>query len=223
MRKRERIPAMICLLLGLLLVSACGGIRGPGGPSPGSKASDPAGSQPSQEESPPADWERVTPRDAEAYLETNSRILSVRSAKDSQTVFTEKDIQESLDERGLGDYPITWNYSMEGQFSEETGVKDSSPAKHPTYSTFYISEDDEYWTIFVVDGFVMAIPVTYNLLSERTAQVILSESDTIMSYDSVSNRFFETLPDGSQLMVKKVDRIDAETLEKLTREAIDDL
>ena len=51
---------------------------------------------------------------------------------------------------------------------------------------------------------------------------IRDRSNTVMSYDGTTNRFYETIPNKSSLIVKTVDRIDAETLENLTIGAIDE-
>ena len=48
--------------------------------------------------------------------------------------------------------------------------------------------------------------------------VILSETDTITSYDSSTNKFYVNIPKESQTVIKTVSKIDAETIEKLTNE-----
>ena len=53
--------------------------------------------------------------------------------------------------------------------------------------------------------------------------VVISESATITSYDSTTNKFYEIIPDSSMLIVKTVSRIDAETLDNLTFGGIDAL
>ena len=45
----------------------------------------------------------------------------------------------------------------------------------------------------------------------------------ISSYDSTTNKFYINVPKESQAVIKTVERIDAETLEKLTGEEIDKL
>ncbi len=218
MEKTIALSITVLLLLSLLFMVSCKS-QDPGDDARGSGDSQPLES----EVSPPQELEHVTARDADAYFEANSQVISVKPAKDSDAVFTESEITENLLERGFGDYPITSDYSMDGEYFEATEISGMSSDKHPTYRTFFISEAEDYWTIFVVDGFVVAIPVSYNLQSELDVQVVLSESATVMSYDSVTNKFFETIPNESELIVKTVDRINAETLEKLDMEAIDNL
>ena len=69
----------------------------------------------------------------------------------------------------------------------------------------------------------MANPVTYNLQSKLDAQVIISENESVVSYDSTTNMFYETIPDKSALIVKRLKQIDAESLGKLNNEGIDKL
>lgn len=73
----------------------------------------------------------------------------------------------------------------------------------------------------MINGSVVANPVSFNIQSELSVQVIISEKDTVTSYDSTTNKFFETIPDESVLLVITVDRIDAETLNSLTIGEID--
>ena len=111
---------------------------------------------------------------------------------------------------------------MTGDYSEATEISQGSSTKHPTYQTYYVSKNGDVWTIFMINGAIMANPVSYNIQSDLDAQVILSESNTVMSYDGTTNGFYETIPNKSSLIVKTVDRIDAETLENLTIGAIDE-
>lgn len=164
----------------------------------------------------------VTPPDADSYFEDNATILSKIDANDSTTVTTEAETCDTLAERGLDEYPITTEYSMTGDYSEATEISQGSSTKHPTYQTYYVSKNGDVWTIFMINGAIMANPVSYNIQSDLDAQVILSESNTVMSYDGTTNRFYETIPNKSSLIVKTVDRIDAETLENLTIGAIDE-
>lgn len=69
----------------------------------------------------------------------------------------------------------------------------------------------------------MANPVSFNAESELGVQLIIAESEVISCYDSQSNMFYETIPNETELIVKVVDRIDTETLDRLTVEVIKEL
>lgn len=165
----------------------------------------------------------VAPRDADAYFSSNATVISVVNAKDSKEVLSEAETHALLTGRGFTTFPITYEYSMKGSYSEATEVQSSSSKKHPSYQTYHITQAGDVWTIFVVNGSVMANPASYNMQTEQPVQVILSETDTITSYNGTANKFYETIPNASALVVKTVERIDIQTLEQLTYGAIDAL
>lgn len=165
----------------------------------------------------------VSTKDADEYYKNNSRVISEINAQDSDKVSSEKDIKRNLDERGFNNYPITYEYSMDGQYSDSPEISDSSDEQHPMYTTYYVTENGDVWTIIEVNGTIIANPVFYNEQSQLPAQLIISETDSVVSYDSSKNKFYETVPNKLALIVKKVNKINAETLEKLTIEEIDRL
>lgn len=165
----------------------------------------------------------VTSVDAESYFEDNSNILTVINVNDSDSVPTEAEVCDNLCNRGFVEYPIITEYSMEGEYYTATNISDSSSTKHPIYQTNYITTSGDIWTIFVINGAVMANPVSFNIESGLDVQMLISESFSVTSYDSASNKFYETIPNASEVIVKTVGRIDIETLDKLTIEAIGEL
>ena len=158
----------------------------------------------------------VTPPDAEDYYSNNSQIVSEIDAKGSEKVNTEEEACTILESRNFVDYPITTEYSMDGDYSDTVDISKTSSEKHPIYQTYYRSENGELWTIFLINGAVMANPVSYNLQSGMVVQVIVSESNTVTSYDSTTNRFYETIPSAGALVVITIGKIDSESLDSLT-------
>lgn len=161
--------------------------------------------------------------DAEEYFENNSEVMSEINAKDSKDVKTEKETVEELATRGFKDLAITTEYDMEGEYITEKDISDSSTDKHPIYIMMYATDIGDIWSIVVINGCVVANPISYNMQSTREALLIISETDTVMSYDNVTNKFFETKPSESELIVKKVNKIDVKTLKTLTIEELDKL
>lgn len=166
---------------------------------------------------------KVTPRDADAYYESNSAIISKVNAQESETVHTEAETYENISDRGFTQYTITSEYSIDGEYYPAADISDEASTKHPIYETYYVTAAGDIWTIFEINGVIMANPVSYNMQSDLGVQVIISESDTVISYDGATNQFYTTIPNESALIVKTVGRIDAESLEKLTIEEIDGL
>lgn len=166
---------------------------------------------------------RVQAPDADEYFNQKSQIISEIDADSSDSVETEKDVKSRIEERGFSEYPITSDYSMDGEVVTETEITSDSSEKHPMYQSYHMTANRDLWIIYSINGAVMANPVSYNMQSGRDVQILLSESDTVMSYDSTKNKFYETIPNTSELIVIRVDRIDVKTLENYTIEVIDGL
>ena len=81
----------------------------------------------------------------------------------------------------------------------------------------------DIWTIFVINGVVIANPASFNLESELEAQLLFSETKELTSYDDETNKFYVTIPKETAAIVKTVEKIDAETLDKWTIEEIKEL
>lgn len=163
------------------------------------------------------------PSEADEYYWNNSEVIKVIDVKESKDLLTEKQVIDILEERGFIDYPITYEYSIDGEYDDTTEVSENSTDKHPMYMTYYMSEVGEVWTIFVINGTIIANPASFNLESNLEAQLLISESEELTSYDSETNKFYVTIPKESVAIVKIVEKIDAKTLEKLTIEEISKL
>lgn len=161
--------------------------------------------------------------DADAYYEQNSTIISVVDANASEDVQTEKEVLEDLENRGFSDTSVFTDYDMDGTFHEEIEIGDMPADKHPKYMAYYITENEEVWTLIWINGKIMANPVSYNMQSKLPAQLVISETEIINGYDNHTGKFYETIPNDNALIVKVVDSIDKDLLERLTIEEIDKL
>lgn len=168
-----------------------------------------------------AAWEVKS--EADVYYESNSTVIDVIDAEESEDVPTETEVKALLEERGFDDYPITYDYSIQGTYSGDTEVTEGSTSRHPMYQTFYLSESGEAWVLYVINGSIYANPVSFNLESDLGVMLLISETETLTSYDDTSNKFYVTIPYETEMIVKIVDRIDAEILESLTIEEINKL
>lgn len=165
---------------------------------------------------------KTEPADVEEFYKKKSKIVASYDVKTSESIQSEKQATGDFSDRGFTQYPVSYDYSMDGKYVKDQ-VATNAKEQHPIYQTYYTSANDELWTIIVVNGSIIANPVSYNLQSERGVQFIVSESDVITGYDSVNNVFYETIPSESELVVYVVDKIDAETLDALTVEVISGL
>lgn len=163
------------------------------------------------------------PIDADSYFRNNSSIVSEIRVNDSNNVSTEMEVYNNFAGRGFQVSCIETEYSMDGTYYSTKFISNTSQEKHPIYQMEYVAENGSVWTILEINGTVMAYPVSYNMQSSSNVQVIISEKDTVMSYDSRTGKFYETIPKESELIVKKASRIDVETIENLTDGEIDKL
>ena len=170
---------------------------------------------------PPSSYE-ITPPDADEYFRNNATIIAELDINDSNEVRTEAEAYNNFADRGFTENPITTEYAMDGKYYRAAEISRSS-SKHPIYQTHYISANGDIWMIFEINGVLMANPLSYNDQSESEVLVVISESATVTSYDSTTNKFYETIPNESELIVKTVSGIDAETLDNLTFGGIDAL
>ncbi len=161
------------------------------------------------------------------YYEQTSNVVKVFDAAEATNVLTEAEVTAQLEERGFNKFPITYEFDMDGNEIENEDDEDEmeanaeSQGKHPMYQTIYQTGNGMIWTIYVVNGAVAALPVSYNWESGKTAEVIVSESDQLITYDPDENRYFVTEPLNSAVLLIKVPKVDAETIEKLTAEELD--
>lgn len=172
---------------------------------------------------PSPDPYEVESIDAEEYFNNNSKVIASFDAATSSNVTTEAETYTNLTGRGFSMEPITTSFDVNGNFLDEVEISGSSSTKHPMYVTVYITQGGDFWSIVEINGKVFAYPISYNSESTLGVPTMISESDTVISYDGVTNKFFEISPYASTMIVKTVDRIDAETIEKLTKREIDAL
>ena len=159
------------------------------------------------------------PSEAESYYMENAEVIEIINVNDSEEVLPETEAISLLEERGFFDCPVTYDYTIGGTYEPGEG-KDNSAVKHPMYNTYYINKNNEAWTIYVINGSVFAYPASFNLESTLGVELIVSESETLISYDGDKNQFIVTKPNETGAIVRVVDKINAETLDMLTIEEL---
>ena len=193
----------------------------PDNPAPAAVETVPAVAETVPDDNEPVPAGEPLVEDLDRYFMERGQLTAKIKADESETVHTGAEIVTGMKERGITQYPVTSEYAMDGAFSEEADVSADAGVKHPMYTTYYVASNGDIWTINDVNGCLTAYPVTYHVNSEPQIQVVFSETEKIMSYDSTTNCFYETIPDPSVLVVKIVERIDAETLDRISTEGID--
>lgn len=161
----------------------------------------------------PDDYE-VPPVDADAFFGENAEIVAEIPAATAGR--TEAEAYANLTGRGFTMAPIEAEYDMNGTLGDLKEIAANGTDKHPIYTTYFLSDTGDVWSVFEINGAVMAIPLSYNTEYMPNVQVAFSETDTVTSYDSVLNKFYVTKPFETALDVKVVTRIDAATLNTIS-------
>lgn len=159
---------------------------------------------------------------AEEYYKENAEIVYVVDVT-SETCLSEAEVTTLLADKGFKDYPITYNYSLSGDFDNDQESDPSSNVKHPMYGTYYVSKNNEIWYVTVVGKEIYANPLSFNIQTERKVPTMLSTSDLMIGYDDEKDKLYTVIPKDSAMILVKVDDINAEVLDGLTIEEVDKL
>ena len=205
-----------CALLTFALILILGGRSGS---SSGGGSGSSGGSGGVFEKSSTTDEAEETV-DAGTYYQEIGDVISITGADGSEKVPTEGEVRKILTDRGFDRYEITTGYSISGEYLGDKPIGDTG-TKHPLYETYFMSESGMLWSVEVIDGSLFAYPASYNLESGKDVLAIVSEKDSIIGYDSETNQYFEYVPKKTAAVVIKVETIDAEHLNQLTKEEID--
>lgn len=220
---KRPLACILCILVLISLAAALTGCLGLAGLI--------AGSQPKETPSPaapakPAPVETVPGEDtleqvdAAAYFAQRARVLSVTDAADPDRTLTEAEACALLKDRGFTQCPLTYSYTDKGDLTEETVCDPASSAAHPMYQTWYISEGEELWQVLLVGDALIASPLSYRMTAGSDTELFLSEEEWVLSYDSATHQFFETLPHESIARVLQAEEINAQLLETMTGEEL---
>lgn len=165
--------------------------------------------------------QRVSKLDTQVADGPNMTLKRGHQAGDAATTMSEKEAYAFLNDRGFGGGPITTSYSMEGAYFDPMEISDQSPTHHPTYETRFESDLGEIWTVSIIGMEITAYPLLFNLKSDREVALILAESEMVTSYDSTTKTFYKSMPKTSSLVVKRVEKVDQETLNGMTAEVME--
>lgn len=164
--------------------------------------------------------------DIEDYFDdVGLTILDTNTASTSDSVQTEAEVKEFLEDRGFGQrqigeytigYPITYSELMNGIVIDETEVEGDSDVKHPLYTTFYLAnsdtEDPVLWIIYVLNGSVFAYPASFSTQTDSYKEVIVTEKSdgSIISY--LNGKYYNLSANGRAVVTEVVETIDVTAL-----------
>jgi hypothetical protein len=157
------------------------------------------------------------------YNESSEEIVSVDSADEYDGVISASEAVGDAEDRGFDQRELTYYFDVSGEYLGDTEATEDSDDKAPMYQTMYVTENGDVWTVYFIGGEVYACPVSYIYEAELDHEIILSESDRLVSYDDSENKFYTTVPKKSVVELVVVDEVNAETLEKYTAEELEKL
>lgn len=160
---------------------------------------------------------------ASDYFDQYSTVMATVNVDSSDGLLSEKQAIRYFAERGFTEARITYDFSMDGVYVGENEVSNDSDEKHPYYFTLYVTGEGSVWGVYIIEHEVIANPVSINAETGAQADVLIAETDHLISYDAETNRFFVTVPNESEIDLKTVDQITVETLDRITREGVNSL
>ena len=132
-------------------------------------------------------------------------------------MLSEADILHMLEDRGFKDTLVTTSFDTDGNGTEPVEVT-SSDARHPVYEANYVSPNGMVWVVSVTLDSIMANPISYNMKAGDAAMTVLVERDSFIQYDETARQFITQTLSESSYIIRKADRIDADTLSAVTQE-----
>lgn len=157
------------------------------------------------------------------YYHSSSTVIAEYDVGVSKNIESEAEVYENFWGRGFDNCNITTEYEIDGSWHKDSVISDLSSNIHPIYQTYYVSSAGDIWVIFEINGSVVANPVFYNIQENLERQLIVSESEIIISYSNSENKFYETIPKETELDVIVIDRIDNNSLDGLAEKIISGL
>ena len=145
-------------------------------------------------------------------------VLDEIDAATSPDVPTASALLDDLSQRGFSSAEVEAYYDLTGASTQDQTIAGGSDERYPLYEITYVTPSNLVWVIYVSNGSYLAYPpFAYEYGQPR---IVLTEGDFITSYDADRNVFIQTIPDESEIVMKHVNRIDAETLNALDAEGL---
>jgi len=192
----------------------------------GDKEGEPSKNDGSEETVKPENSNETTEKQDVKYEDYNGTevvVVSSEKVEESKNNKSTADVEEELKNRGFESLLISSSYNIKGDFISGYSQYNDTEALHPTYDMIYNNPGNgDQWFIYCYGGQFFAFPLTYNQNSGRDVFVVISEKNSIMSYDCMNNTYNEIIPKETDLIIRKVDRIDKNTLDTLTAEVLDE-
>lgn len=161
--------------------------------------------------------------DADKYYKKNSTVLEkIKLSVNNEHVLTEAAAYKLLIDKGFVNHDIYTMYENDGTYHSAELIDETADICHPIYETIYCTPDEQYWLISIMGDEIVAYPASYNEEHIDRTEVILSESESIFSYDNVTNTLYKNIPKKDILIVKTVVEINADVLNTISEKEMEE-
>lgn len=164
----------------------------------------------------PSDYNRPS---AEEYLSDLGTVGDSRGAGKAK-LLTEAEACREYAARGFENVTVTACYDKDGNYLGDMEISDSGTEKHPYYEAGYLTPDGAIWIVTLMEDSFFASPFSFNAAGVWNVSHTVCENGSFFTYDGAANAYYQVTPDPNALVLKRVDRIDAETLDQLTPEEV---
>lgn len=218
-KKNKTILILIAILgaaafgIGLFSIGKAAGLFGGSDNRPGGRPGGDPGDVPEITVTRPA---------AEDYLAGYGDITHRKPVK-SADLLTEAEAVREFAARGFEGVTVTACYDTDGTYTDNREVSADGKEKHPYYSAYYLTPEECLWTLFLMGDVFYAEPISFNAVQRHDGPIVLSETGKYVTYDGKENAFLTLEPKDDNLILKRVDRIDAATLDELDAWEVADL
>lgn len=140
-----------------------------------------------------------------------------RDAASSTETRTVSETAAELGSRGFSDVELTASFALDGTYLGDTVIDLNAAAddKYPSYKMTYMSPSNVEWLIASIDGNTYA--ATGAIIDSQRKWIVLSEIDSVVKYNGLSNRYSDYALNGSDEYVGvRVQRVDKSTLDSYT-------
>lgn len=156
--------------------------------------------------------------DAETYYNKYSKVINRENLNKSKEMMSEEEAYDIFQSYGFTECIIISEYTETGEYIGPNEIVPFSSNKHPVYRSDYVDEKGNVFEIYLIDGCLMANPVSFNSKTETNTKVVVSSAETLKSYDCETKTFYETMPENSIIKVQEVLDSYTETLDELVFE-----
>ena len=135
----------------------------------------------------------------------------------ADNVYSANKAYEELTNRGFDNLELVALYDMDANLIEKV-VDATDTTCYPVYIASYFTEEGDCWQIYIYGKTIMANPLNYNIESDKEVLVLVTESASVVSYDSSNNTLNTIAPSVNEMEIVVVKAITKDVLDTVDLE-----